>query len=89
MGYQHIQIPQSGEKISVNGDLSLNVPNNPIIPYIEGDGIGYDITPVMIKVIDAAVKKPTTVKSKSLGWRCSAAKKRPINTMAIGSQRKL
>ena len=55
MGYQHIQIPQSGEKISVNGDFSLNVPNNPIIPYIEGDGIGFDITPVMIKVIDAAV----------------------------------
>ena len=57
MGYQHIQIPQSGEKITVNGDFSLNVPNNPIIPYIEGDGIGFDITPVMIKVIDAAVDK--------------------------------
>ena len=67
MGYQHIQIPQSGEKISVNGDLSLNVPNNPIIPYIEGDGIGYDITPVMIKVIDAAVKKAYNG-DKEISW---------------------
>lgn len=47
----------SSEKISVNDDLSLNVPNQPIIPYIEGDGIGVDISPVMIKVVDAAVKK--------------------------------
>jgi len=67
MGYQHIQIPQSGEKISVNSDLSLNVPNNPIIPYIEGDGIGYDITPVMIKVIDAAVKKAYNG-DKEISW---------------------
>ena len=67
MGYQHIQIPQSGEKISVNSDLSLNVPNNPIIPYIEGDGIGYDITPVMIKVIDAAVKKAYNGE-KQISW---------------------
>ena len=56
MGYQHIQVPQSGEKITVNSDYSLNVPSNPIVPFIEGDGIGVDITPVMIKVIDAAVK---------------------------------
>ncbi|MNO65488.1 Isocitrate dehydrogenase [NADP] [compost metagenome] len=57
MGYQKIQVPSVGEKISVNADMSLNVPNNPIIPYIEGDGIGVDITPVMIKVVDAAVEK--------------------------------
>ena len=57
MGYQHIKIPESGEKISLNPDLSLNVPDKPIIPYIEGDGIGYDISPVMLKVIDAAVEK--------------------------------
>jgi len=50
-------IPQSGEKITVNADNSLNVPNYPIIPFIEGDGIGIDITPPMIKVVDAAVKK--------------------------------
>ena len=57
MGYKHIQVPASGEKITVNADFSINVPNNPIIPFIEGDGIGIDITPVMVKVIDAAVAK--------------------------------
>ncbi len=56
MGYQHITVP-AGEKISVNSDFSLTVPNNPIIPYIEGDGIGIDVTPPMIKVVDAAVEK--------------------------------
>ena len=57
MGYQKIQVPAHGDKITVNADHTLNVPNNPIIPYIEGDGIGIDITPVMIKVVDAAVEK--------------------------------
>ena len=51
-----IKIP-AGEKITVNADNSLNVPNNPIIPFIEGDGIGVDITPPMQKVVDAAVNK--------------------------------
>ena len=55
--YQHIRVPQGGQKIKVNSDFSLNVPDQPIIPYIEGDGTGYDITPVMIKVVDAAVEK--------------------------------
>jgi isocitrate dehydrogenase len=55
--YQHITVPSGGKKITVNTDYSLNVPHNPIIPYIEGDGTGLDITPVMIKVVDAAVKK--------------------------------
>jgi len=67
MGYQHIQIPASGEKITVNSDLTLNVPDNPIIPYIEGDGIGYDITPVMIKVIDAAIEKAYSG-AKKISW---------------------
>jgi isocitrate dehydrogenase len=57
MEYKKIQIPTVGEKITVNPDHSLNVPNNPVIPYIEGDGIGVDISPVMIKVVDAAVNK--------------------------------
>ncbi len=57
MGYQKIQVPAQGEKITVNSDGSLNVPANPVIPFIEGDGIGYDVTPPMIKVVDAAVKK--------------------------------
>ena len=57
MTYQPIQIPSSGEKISVNSDYSLNVPNQPIIPFIEGDGIGVDITPAMRLVVDAAIRK--------------------------------
>ena len=57
MAYKHIKVPSSGEKIRVNQDFSLTVPDTPIIPYIEGDGTGIDITPVMIKVVDAAVKK--------------------------------
>ncbi|MGL4189286.1 MAG: NADP-dependent isocitrate dehydrogenase [Sphaerotilus sulfidivorans] len=55
--YQHIQVPAEGQKISVNEDCTLNVPNHPIIPFIEGDGVGVDVTPVMIKVIDAAVAR--------------------------------
>ncbi|MCB1662959.1 MAG: NADP-dependent isocitrate dehydrogenase [Pseudomonadales bacterium] len=57
MSYQHISVPQDGEKITVNSDHSLNVPNRPIIPFIEGDGIGVDVTPPMINVVDAAVEK--------------------------------
>ncbi len=55
--YQHIQRPAQGHKITVNADLTLNVPDQPIIPFIEGDGTGVDVTPVMIKVVDAAVVK--------------------------------
>ncbi|MEY4213325.1 MAG: NADP-dependent isocitrate dehydrogenase [Betaproteobacteria bacterium] len=55
--YQHIKIPAAGEKIRVNADFSLQVPDQPVIPYIEGDGTGFDITPVMLKVVDAAVAK--------------------------------
>ncbi|MCW3147784.1 NADP-dependent isocitrate dehydrogenase [Stutzerimonas stutzeri] len=67
MGYQKIQVPASGDKITVNADNTLNVPNNPIIPYIEGDGIGVDISPVMIKVVDAAVEKAYGGKRK-IAW---------------------
>ncbi|WP_150304956.1 NADP-dependent isocitrate dehydrogenase [Pseudomonas saliphila] len=67
MGYQKIQVPNSGDKITVNADLSLNVPENPIIPYIEGDGIGVDISPVMMKVVDAAVEKAYGGKRK-ISW---------------------
>lgn len=67
MGYQKIQVPATGDKITVNADMSLNVPNNPIIPYIEGDGIGVDISPVMIKVVDAAVSKAYGGKRK-ISW---------------------
>ncbi|WP_434674028.1 NADP-dependent isocitrate dehydrogenase [Pseudomonas sp. R1-15] len=67
MGYQKIQVPAVGDKITVNADHSLNVPDNPIIPFIEGDGIGVDISPVMIKVVDAAVEKAYGGKRK-ISW---------------------
>jgi isocitrate dehydrogenase len=64
--YKHIKVP-AGEKITVNADFSINVPHNPIIPFIEGDGTGLDITPVMIKVVDAAVQKAYGGKRK-IAW---------------------
>jgi isocitrate dehydrogenase len=65
--YQHIKLPATGQKITVNSDFSLNVPDQPIIPFIEGDGIGADITPVMIKVVNAAVAKAYGGK-KQIQW---------------------
>jgi isocitrate dehydrogenase len=65
--FQHIKIPADGKKITVNPDFSLTVPDNPIIPYIEGDGTGVDISPVMIKVVDAAVAKAYGGKRK-ISW---------------------
>ena len=67
MGYQKITVPADGDKITVNADLSLNVPNYPIIPFIEGDGIGVDITPVMKKVVDAAVAHAYGTK-RAISW---------------------
>lgn len=67
MGYQKIVVPVDGDKITVNADLSLNVPNHPIIPFIEGDGIGVDITPAMKAVVDAAVQKAYGGK-RSIEW---------------------
>ncbi|MDR4520259.1 MAG: NADP-dependent isocitrate dehydrogenase [Nitrosomonas sp.] len=65
--YQHITIPQDGEKIIVNQDLTLKVPDHPIIPFIEGDGIGVDITPVMQNVVNAAVSKAYD-KQRGIAW---------------------
>src|SRR5258705_4646863 len=62
--YQPIKVPQGGQKITVNRGCSHKVPDQPIIPYIEGDGTGFDITPVMIKVVDAAVEKAYGGKKK-------------------------
>lgn len=67
MAYQKIVVPVDGSKITVNADLSLNVPNHPIIPFIEGDGIGVDITPVMKIVVDAAVHQAYGAK-RSIIW---------------------
>ncbi len=65
--YQHIHIPAGGEKIRVNADFSLAVPARPIIPFIEGDGTGVDITPVMRRVVDAAVAKAYAGK-RQIAW---------------------
>src|SRR5476649_1415259 len=61
---EHVTVPAGGQKIKVNADFSLAVPDEPVIPYIEGDGTGLDITPVMIKVVDAAVAKAYGGKKK-------------------------
>ncbi len=57
MSYEKLNTPQHGDKITVQPDGSLNVPNNPIIPFIEGDGTGPDIWAASVKVLDAAVEK--------------------------------
>lgn len=73
--YQHIKVPSTGEKITVNKDFSLNVPANPIIPFIEGDGTGVDITPVMRKVVDAAVNAAYGAKRKIVWMEMFAGEK--------------
>ena len=67
MAFKHIKVPSGGAKITVNKDFSLNVPDNPIIPFMEGDGTGMDITPVMVKVVDAAMKKAYGAK-RAIVW---------------------
>ncbi len=71
-----IKVPAQGQKI-IPGQP---IPDNPIIPFIEGDGIGVDITPVMQKVVDAAVQKSYGGKRRFLGWRFMPAKRRPVCT---------
>ena len=73
--YKHIKVPADGAKITVNKNLSLNVPDRPVIPYIEGDGTGVDITPVMIKVVDAAVQKSYGGKRKIIWMEIYAGEK--------------
>jgi isocitrate dehydrogenase len=73
--YQHIKVPSTGEKITVNKDFSLNMPANPIIPFIEGDGTGVDITPVMRKVVDAAVNAAYGAKRKIVWMEMFAGEK--------------
>jgi len=75
MAYKHIKVPSNGEKIRVNKDYSLSVPDHPIIPYIEGDGTGVDITPVMLKVVDAAVQKAYGGKKKIVWMEMYAGEK--------------
>jgi isocitrate dehydrogenase len=67
MTYKNIQVPTEGQAIRINADHSLQVPNNPIIPFIEGDGIGVDVTPAMRRVVDAAVAKAYG-SQKKISW---------------------
>lgn len=67
MAYENISVPDNGSAIIVNADFSLEVPNTPIIPFIEGDGIGSDITPAMIDIVDAAVDKAYGAERK-ISW---------------------
>nr|WP_019001123.1 NADP-dependent isocitrate dehydrogenase [Succinimonas amylolytica] len=62
-----VTIPADGSRITVNADGTLNIPDNPVIPFIEGDGIGSDITPAMRKVVDAAVAKAYNG-TKKIAW---------------------
>ena len=64
MKFEHIVEPKNGSKITVDKSGKLNIPDNPIIPFIEGDGIGSDITPAMIQVVDSAVEKSYNGKRK-------------------------
>jgi isocitrate dehydrogenase len=65
--FDKIKLPSFGSKITLKPDFSLNVPDSPIIPYIEGDGTGVDITPAMLKVVDSAVEKAYGGKKK-ISW---------------------
>jgi isocitrate dehydrogenase len=76
--YQHIKVPAQGSKITVNADFTLNVPDQPIIPFIEGDGTGVDITPPMRRVVDAAVAKAYGGK-KQIAWMEIYAGEKAVN----------
>jgi isocitrate dehydrogenase len=67
MSFDKIEVPAGGEKITVNADNSLTVPDKPVVPFIEGDGIGVDVTPAMKIVVDAAIEKAYGGK-KSIAW---------------------
>jgi len=83
MAFDKITPPANGKTITVNSDGSLNVPDQPIVPYIEGDGIGVDITPVMIKVVDAAVEKSYSGKRK-IAWMEVYAGEKAVKTYGDG-----
>ena len=76
--FDKIKVPETGEKLSFS-DGKLQVPDNPIIPYIEGDGIGVDITPAMINVVDAAMEKAYGGKKK-ITWMEIYAGEKAVNT---------
>ena len=74
-GYKHIQVPSEGEKIKFSSDGKILIPDNPIVPFIEGDGIGIDVTPAMQKVVNAAVKRAYQGKRKIVWMEIYAGEK--------------
>jgi isocitrate dehydrogenase len=62
--YKVVKVPQDGAKITLGANKKLNVPDNPIIPFIEGDGTGRDIWRASVRVFDAAVQKAYGGKKK-------------------------
>ena len=74
-----VNIPSDGTKI----DITLAIPDNPLSPFIEGNGMGTDITPIMRKVVDATVKKPMGVVSKFIGWKFMSVIKQPKSMVMI------
>jgi len=79
MVYDKISVPTDGEKITVNSDLSLNVPHRPIVPFIEGDGIGVDVTPPMLNAVNTAVEKAYGGE-RSIAWMEVYAGEKAVNT---------
>ncbi len=65
--YQHIKVPSGGSKVTLSGNKELKVPDNPIIPFIEGDGTGPDIWNASVRVLDGAVQKAYSGKRK-IAW---------------------
>ena len=77
MSYTYVTVPQ-GEKITMGSDGKLNVPNNPIIPFIEGDGTGVDIWKASVRVFDAAVEKAYNG-TRKISWMEVYAGEKPFN----------
>ena len=84
MEFKHIEIPKEGKKIQFDASGNLVIPDNPIIPFIEGDGIGSDITPAMIDVVNNAVLKAYDGKKK-VSWMEIYCGEKSVNVYGEGN----
>jgi len=84
MEFKHIKIPKEGKKIHFDTSGNLIIPDNPIIPFIEGDGIGSDITPAMIEVVNNAVSKAYDGKKK-IAWMEIYCGEKSVNVYGEGN----
>ena len=84
MEFKHIEIPKEGKKIQFDASGNLIIPDNPIIPFIEGDGIGSDITPAMIDVVNNAVLKAYDGKKK-VSWMVIYCGEKSVNVYGEGN----